>query len=43
MIKRLVYSYSTAFKRQIIEQLESGRFSSINEAKEHMAFAATIR
>lgn len=35
MIQRLVYSYSTAFKRQVIEQLESGRFSSINEAKEH--------
>ena len=35
MIQRLVYSYSTAFKRQVIEQLELGRFSSINEAKEH--------
>lgn len=35
MIQRLVYSYSTAFKRQVVEQLESGRFSSINEAKEH--------
>jgi transposase len=35
MIQRTVYSYSTAFKRQVIEQLESGRFSSINEAKEH--------
>ena len=35
MIQRLVYSYSTAFKRQVIEQLESGRFSSINEAREH--------
>jgi transposase-like protein len=35
MIQRLVYSYSTAFKRQVIEQLELGRFSSINEAREH--------
>ena len=35
MIQRMVYSYSTAFKRQVIEQLESGRFSSINEAKKH--------
>lgn len=35
MIQRLVYNYSTAFKRHVIEQLESGRFSSINEAKEH--------
>jgi transposase-like protein len=35
MIRRLVYNYSIAFKRQVIEQMEAGRFSSINEAKEH--------
>ena len=35
MIQRLVYNYSTAFKQQVIEQLESGRFGSINEAKKH--------
>ena len=35
MIQRLVYRYSIAFKRQVIEQFESGRFGSINEAKEH--------
>ena len=35
MVERLVYKYSTAFKRQVIEQMESGRFSSINEAREH--------
>lgn len=35
MIRRIVYSYSMAFRRQVVEQLESGRFSSINEAKEH--------
>ena len=32
---RLVYNYRTAFKLQVIEQLESGRFSSISEAREH--------
>jgi transposase len=35
MIQRLVYNYSTAFKRQVIEDLESGRFRSMGEAKEH--------
>jgi transposase-like protein len=35
MIQKLVYNYSTAFKLQVIEQLESGRFSSISEAREH--------
>ncbi len=35
MIQKLVYRYSIAFKQQVIEQFESGRFSSINEAKEH--------
>jgi len=35
MVERLVYKYSMAFKRQVVEQLESGQFSSINEAKEH--------
>ena len=35
MIQKLVYNYSTAFKLQVIEQLESGRFNSISEAREH--------
>ena len=45
MIQKLVYNYSTAFKRQVIKQLESGRFSSINEAREHYGVrgGSTIR
>ena len=45
MIQRLVYNYSTAFKLQVIEQLESGRFNSINEAREHYGIGGdnTIR
>ena len=35
MNQRMVIRYSNCFKRQVIEQLEAGRFSSINEAKEH--------
>ena len=45
MIQKLVYNYSTAFKLQVIEQLESGRFNSINEAREHYGIGGdnTIR
>ena len=35
MRQRTVMRYSMGFKQQVIEQLESGRFGSINEAKEH--------
>ena len=35
MRQNTVYRYSMSFKQQVIEQLEAGRFSSINEAKEH--------
>ena len=35
MRQRTVIRYSVSFKQQVIEQLESGRFGSINEAKEH--------
>ena len=35
MRQRTVMRYSIGFKQQVIEQLESGRFNSINEAKEH--------
>ena len=35
MEQRLLYNYSTAFKRQVIEDIEAGRFDSINEAKKH--------
>ena len=35
MRQRTVMRYSMGFKQQVIEQLESGRFGSINEVKEH--------
>jgi len=35
MRQRIVIRYSMSFKQQVINQLEAGRFSSINEAKEH--------
>jgi len=35
MRQRTVIRYSVSFKQQVIEHLESGRFGSINEAKEH--------
>jgi transposase len=35
MNQRIVYTYSTAFKRQVIEDLETGRFSSMGQAREH--------
>ena len=35
MIQRTVVRYSMSFKQQVIEQLESGRFSTISEAREH--------
>jgi len=35
MRQRIVIRYSMSFKQQVIAQLESGRFDSISEAKEH--------
>lgn len=35
MEQRLLYRYSTAFKRQVIEDLETGRFGSMVAAREH--------
>jgi transposase len=35
MEQRITYRYSTAFKRQVVDELESGRFGSVDEAKEH--------
>lgn len=35
MDRRVVYRYSVNFKHHVVNELESGRFSSINEAKEH--------
>ena len=35
MRQRITMRYSMGFKQQVIAQLEAGRFSSIDEAKEH--------
>ena len=35
MNQRVIVRYSIGFKREVVEQLESGRFSSICEAKGH--------
>jgi transposase-like protein len=35
MNQRIIVRYSMSFKRQVVEELESCRFSSILEAKEH--------
>ena len=45
MVQKLVYRYSMSFKQQVVGELESGRFSSIYEAKEHYGItgAATIQ
>ncbi len=45
MDQRIIVRYSMSFKQQVVEELESGRFSSILKAKEHygIAGAGTIR
>jgi len=35
MQQRLVLRYSMSFKRQVVSELESGRFDSIGQASEH--------
>jgi len=35
MNQRVVVRYSSSFKREVVSQLESGRFSSISEAMAH--------
>lgn len=35
MEQRIVYRYSTAFKKQVIDDIEAGRFGSMSEAREH--------
>jgi transposase-like protein len=41
MEQKIIYRYSTAFKRQVIEDIESGRFSSIEQAREHYGIRGT--
>jgi transposase-like protein len=45
MKQKIVFRYSQSFKQQLVEELESGRFSSILEAQEHYGIrgASTIR
>jgi transposase-like protein len=45
MDQRIIVRYSMSFKQQVVEELESGRFSSILKAKEHygIAGAGTVR
>lgn len=45
MRQKIVVRYSQSFKQQVIADIESGRFSSILEAKEHYGItgASTIR
>jgi len=35
MDERVIFRYSIGFKRQVVEELESGRFSSICQARAH--------
>jgi transposase len=45
MNQRIIFRYSMSFKQQVVEELESGRFSSILEAKEHYGItgASTVQ
>lgn len=45
MNQRIIFRYSMSFQQQVVEELESGRFSSISEAKEHygIAGASTVQ
>ena len=40
MRQRTVIRYSMAFKQEVVRQLESGRFTSVNEAREHYGVGA---
>ena len=39
MEERVIVRYSSCFKRQVVEDLESGRFSSISQARVHYGIA----
>ena len=45
MNQRIIVRYIMSFKKQVVEELESGRFSSISEAKEHYGItgASTVQ
>jgi len=41
MQQRLIIRYSMSFKRQVVSDLESGRFGSIGQASEHYGIKGT--
>ena len=41
MDQRIVVRYSMSFKRHVVEELESGRFSNISEVQKHYGIAGT--
>jgi transposase-like protein len=41
MQQRLVVRYSSSFKRQVVSELETGRFDSIGQASEHYGVPGT--
>jgi len=41
MDQRIIVRYSMSFKHQVVKDLESGRFSSISEAKDHYGITGT--
>ena len=41
MQQRLVLRYSMSFKRQVVSELESGRFDSILQASEHYGISGS--
>jgi len=45
MDRRVIVRYSSSFKREVVSQLESGRFSSIREAMAHYGITgrATVK
>ena len=45
MRERVIHRYSVCFKQQVIGELESGRFDSVEQAREHYGIggAATIQ
>lgn len=42
MRERIIKRYSECFKRQVVEDLERGRFGSLNEAKSHYGIKGSI-
>ncbi len=42
MQQRLVLRYSMSFKRQVVSELESGRFDSILQASEHYGISGSM-